>query len=449
MIEFNAIIETGNRLHCWTKNIQNLSKLNENITFEIKIDGIVLSGINSSMSVYQSASFGSSFFRGYNYKRFDNLPEEEEEQIEQENEENDNATTFELQAKFLAPIFKKVEKDEIKINQLRLKLLDNSDKDEKRFKDDDKLGLASSLEFQVVGVNKILKTYRISCMNAHQSVMAVRLPPEDVPYILQCDCKMLKKNMDYMSQKCEEFSFTVEPGALSVQSRTPKITTAEGEVLKRAMSSDIAIPYGHIDCIKAIIGHRLAFKNKEFRNFILTGESLPGCRLEARFKEPEFPVSFQLIGVPGIPPDVEIKAIFQTDGRLIDFAEKSGNIVTVDNTEGRLASVYTGDLQDHMVTQYATPSQSQEVPVQEQEPQSDQLFFYDEEYTNGSGEQEQNDEDTNMNWNENHESDHQAQDEFDFDDDFDEEELNRELEQRSQSILGPTQNQSQAKGLFD
>uniref|UniRef100_A0A060T271 ARAD1C26664p n=1 Tax=Blastobotrys adeninivorans TaxID=409370 RepID=A0A060T271_BLAAD len=426
MSEISATIDAGSGLKFWNKCLQNLSRVGlDQVTFDFGPKHVTLSSINRSGSAFHSIKVGAPFFSSYKYGH-DRLGLSSRGGSE-------HNTVFHIRCKQLVPVFRKLEKDAVHVKQLRI-IISQKVKDGVR---------TPRMTVEVILHSGIAKSYSMACTEAPSAMRYPTIDPGQYENSFQFKAKTFRRNLDLMSPQAEEFSLNFRPEYIHMRGYTRAIYNSSKELLKQPLNSNIKLNYNQLESLDAYSNVTIEFRFKEFRQFVALVDSFAGTPvIDAAYKEPGFPMHFRAHR-SSLPAGVEhVEILFMTAGDTVDdgaevqrlaFKRHSYSIQDVQNQTFNNAS--TAEEADPVAHSESTAVDISESAVNwdTSEPMA------------GPRETNQNAQDAVA-----HDT-HNSGMEVDYGED--EDEMDRKLEEFSTQVLreglGPTQNKSQAHGLFD
>jgi hypothetical protein len=288
--------------------------------------------------------------------------------------------------------------------------------------------------------NGITKSHQVSCMDT-QEVYQGQVDKMRCPYWMRCEARTIRQYMDHMALKAEVFQMTFNTDKVELFSFTEAVSS-ENEIIKRPLNTHIVVDVSQFDGINAVANMTIGFRLKEFRQFVALADSFQShARIEGYFYGPGVPLLFE-VAEDCLPPGVQIVFVFLTNGRELESTEEQQEYIRF----GR-RNVPAADRL--IVTPEITAQPTHNKPDYESvswdnRPNTDtsSAYIYDEE-TDEEFEQElakigaqyaaSTDRRTRTGW-------------ASLDDDLDQ---HGHSDSANGDGIGPTQNASQAKGIFD
>lgn len=323
----------------------------------------------------------------------------------------------------MASIFRKMEREKANVGHCLIE-----------YRESQGHGSSARLEITVVLKSGITKSYRIPTMELDQSY-DFKIDHTQVSNHFTCEAKLLKLYMEHMSLRAEEFELKVGETSLEMASYTVGVSS-ETEILKHPLGTRIALGVEEFLSAKLEIGLAIIIRLKELRTLVSLADSFQNrTTLTCFFHKPEYPMLMEISG-PMVPAGVALVYIFMTHGRYNDNLPIEADRPFLIREEG-IADENKEDGNDSQA-----PSMVAVVPrVEVDLSGEDDSVRWD----NSMQVDEIPQASRAANYNRN--VDTMDEDE-DLEDDFDQQlaSFADELEKRA---LGPTQNASQARGLFD
>lgn len=181
---------------------------------------------------------------------------------------------------------------------------------------DSSTGISKKLEINVVLKSGITKAYRLPCLELDQAYES-SFGNENFPNHISCEAKVLKSYMEHMSTKAEEFEMKASESGVSLTSYTIGVSN-EAQILKHPLSTRITVGLQEFLTAKLQIGLAIAIRLKELRIMVSFADSLQSrASLTFMFNKPETPMIVEIRGIT-CTGSMQCFFTFMTQGRYDD-----------------------------------------------------------------------------------------------------------------------------------
>jgi cell cycle checkpoint control protein RAD9A len=245
--------------------------------------------------------------------------------------------------------------------------------------------------------------------------------------VIRCQARMFKQYLEHMSAKAEEFSFTFKEDHVQLCSFTTGVHYDQ-EILRHPLQTTVAMNRDEFECIRVSLGANISVRMKELRTFISMADSMgPTTTIEANFYRPGWPLMFEILG--------------QKDGGLTFLFTTSVNASMDDAEPGRGQDGTSLKMTKNVSLLQQAERTAQDATQYEGDDNQVPTVTW-----NGGNENAEHDGTTGTQYKSTAHG-HTSLFVADVEDEDSDEGVVRALDEYE--AIGPTQNMSQAKGLFD